>query len=824
MRHRVDYCGVFHTSPHACAVLAPDRRVLNANPAYLHLLSRQLKVVIGADALQLLPLNTVSATELKERYTEAFGRTLADAVTTGLTLTVGASSQGSATQSERLWHITNVPLLNAEGSVTQVVQYVIDATGRPGALPTEEDRRIAETDRLKGLFEHAPGPVGLLYGPEHICLFLNAAGRSLFAGRELVGRPLGAAIPEFKASRYIDLLDRVRVTGVAVAEDCVPLKLEHEGKAADASIYLDLLLQPVVGVAGNVVAILFIGHDVTSHQRAQDDLRKYRDDLQELVEQRTRALHDSEYEHRKTQESLVQARKMAAIGKLTGGVAHDFNNLLQIIGGNLQLLRSEAVSESAGRRLEVIATALGRGQKLAGQLLSFARQQPLQPVDFELAPWLDDLGDMFQHGLGKTIRLDISLPDDLWPIYVDPHHLGNVLLNLLINARDAVHEKGEVMLSASNVAVDERGASQLGMTRGGDFVRIAVSDTGKGMSESVREQAFEPFFTTKAPGDGTGLGLSMAYGFVTQSHGAIHIESRVGAGTTVYLYLPRGSTPQQQLSGPESTPAVVAGRSATLLIVDGHTAARGTIANMLADLGYQAINAADGERALALLYQHPEIELMLVDAMLPGVVGSIDLARQAVTLSPDIEVLFTADCSPDTPGYPSVSSHSVLSKPLDRITLAERVQHGLRNREQRLLLRQSTLSSPRRVQAEPQPTGAVGIRVLLVEDDDETRHICSEMLHVLGFSVQAVAHAEEALALVRCNDFDVMCADIGLPGMSGIELAHEVRRIQPAIAILIASGYGNSGEAASNLGAVVLPKPYDLKALREAFQVLHFKR
>jgi signal transduction histidine kinase len=251
----------------------------------------------------------------------------------------------------------------------------------------------------------------------------------------------------------------------------------------------------------------------------------------------------AEREHQRQQRleearaALLRSQKLEAVGKLTGGVAHDFNNILHIISANVQLmLRSE---DNGRKRLLNILDAVERGKKLAAQLLAFARRQPLHPSVVNLAQLIERMDTLLHRAAGDSVDIDMAMPPDLWNVLVDPNQLENVLLNLVINARDAMEGGGQVTIRLANLTVDPADQLAYPGIRPGEFVTIAVSDTGTGMPPDVMERAFEPFFTTKPEGKGTGLGLSMAHGFVKQSGGHIRLASKPGAGTTVTIYLPR---------------------------------------------------------------------------------------------------------------------------------------------------------------------------------------------------------------------------------------------------------------------------------------------
>nr|WP_249153892.1 PAS domain-containing protein [Janthinobacterium lividum] len=301
----------------------------------------------------------------------------------------------------------------------------------------------------------------------------------------------------------------------------------------------------------------------------------------------------------RSEQALLQAQKLESIGKLTGGVAHDFNNVLQIISGNLQLLKlTVADNPQAARRLASAASAVERGAKLSSQLLAFARRQPLRPLVTDLGRLLRRMHELIRRALGEAITEETFISEGLWHTLVDPNQMENVLLNMAINARDAMQKGGRLTFTLSNVTLDAAYASRHADVLEGQYVLLTITDTGHGMARDVIDQIFEPFFTTKREGEGTGLGLSMAYGFIRQSAGHIKVHSAPGAGTTFKIYLPRSletlAEPPPGLTGP------VLGGSETILVVEDDAPVQHTVVDMLRGLGYDVLHADDGASALAM--------------------------------------------------------------------------------------------------------------------------------------------------------------------------------------------------------------------------------
>ena len=387
--------------------------------------------------------------------------------------------------------------------------------------------------------------------------------------------------------------------------------------------------------------------------------------------------------------ALQHAQKLEAVGKLTGGVAHDFNNVLQVISGNVQLLQHaphQATQRDGDARLQQrlrsIASAVEKGAKLASQLLAFARRQPLQPVALNPLRIVKNRDDLLQRALGEAIRIDYQCDSDLWNISVDPGQLENVVVNLAINARDAMAGQtgGVFTITLRNRVIDVATARALTDVAPGEYVLLAVADSGSGMDAAVLALAFEPFFTTKPVGQGTGLGLSMAYGFVKQSGGHIALRSAPGEGTTVEILLPRSKEPELAMALPVVETAT--GGSETILVVEDDQEVRLTAVATLAGLGYHVLEAVNAASALALLESGARVDLLFTDVVMPGPVSSTELAAHARRLLPRIAVLFTSGYTRNAllDGGRLQAGVHLLSKPYQRVQLAHKIRATLRRR------------------------------------------------------------------------------------------------------------------------------------------------
>jgi signal transduction histidine kinase len=349
---------------------------------------------------------------------------------------------------------------------------------------------------------------------------------------------------------------------------------------------------------------------------------------------------------RRSEEQLLQAQKMDAVGRLAGGVAHDFNNLLTVIRGQGDLLARHLVQDSPeNRHLGEIRKAADRAAGLTRQLLAFSRKQILTPKVVDVRVVVTALGSMLGRLIGEDIKLENRMPDDLGRVRIDPGQLEQAIMNLAINARDAMPEGGRLLLEASNVRRHEDESLGGEAIPAGDYVVLAVTDTGCGMSREVIQRIFEPFFTTKPTGKGTGLGLSMVYGIVRQSGGYITVYSEPGTGTTFRIYLPRVDAVPETAADPDATPEVLRGRGETILVVEDEAPLLGLITEILGESGYHVLPAADGAAALRVCAAHPgDIHLAVSDVVMPGMNGR-QVAQELARLRPGLRVLYISGYS-----------------------------------------------------------------------------------------------------------------------------------------------------------------------------------
>jgi signal transduction histidine kinase len=396
------------------------------------------------------------------------------------------------------------------------------------------------------------------------------------------------------------------------------------------------------------VRVVGVNADVTDRKRALVQLRAFTETLEERVKDRTRQLEVENEARLKAEELLRQSQKMEAVGQLTGGIAHDFNNLLTIVLGGLETIGRQVQTMTAspaasriGRAREMALQGAQRAVALTNRLLAFSRLQPLAPKPLDANKLVAGMTEFLQRTLGESVMLETVLAGGLWRTYADAHQLENALLNLALNARDAVNGNGKVTIETANCYLDEAYVSALSEPVGaGQYVMIAVADTGMGMDKATIERAFEPFFTTKEFGKGTGLGLSQVYGFVRQSSGNVKIYSEPGEGSTVKIYLPRFTGADEHEDDTARENAGINGAETILVVEDDDTLRTYTI-EVLKELGYRVFDAPNGAVAIEILQRQDNIDLLFTDVVIPGSMNGRQVADEVMLRRPGIKVLFT---------------------------------------------------------------------------------------------------------------------------------------------------------------------------------------
>ncbi|MFZ3236728.1 MAG: ATP-binding protein, partial [Stellaceae bacterium] len=436
----------------------------------------------------------------------------------------------------------------------------------------------------------------------------------------------------------------------------------------------------LLGVASQAAVAIDNARLYEASQRELAARRSAEQKLHELNETLEQRVVEEFNRREQAEEALRQAQKLEAVGQLTGGIAHDFNNLLTVIMGNLDHLERVLPANREYRR--IIAAALrgaSRAAMLTQRLLAFSRRQPLMPQVVSVNHLVAGMSDLFRRTIGEAIQIETVLAGGLWPTFVDGNQLENALINLAVNARDAMPEGGKLTIETANSYLDEAYAAMHSEVEPGQYVGTFVTDTGVGMASNIVNQVFEPFFTTKEVGHGTGLGLSQVYGFVKQSGGHVKIYSEVGQGTTVRLYLPRYRGPDGVADERAEARELPRGRAETVLVVEDDPDVRDYTSGMVGDLGYNVLTAEDGASALRLLDAHREVQLLFTDVGLPGGMNGRQLADQALRRQPRLKVLYTTGYARNAIVHqgrldPRVD---VVFKPFSYTDLAAKIRHVL---------------------------------------------------------------------------------------------------------------------------------------------------
>ena len=550
-------------------------------------------------------------------------------------------------------------------------------------------------------------------------------------------------------------------------------------------------------------AIRFVGTviDITGRKLGERRLREFSERLEEQVEAEIARRSEAE-------EALRQAQKMEAVGQLTGGIAHDFNNLLTVVTGNIA--RAQRALEAAGssdartqRSLENAMKGAERAAALTQRLLAFSRRQPLSPKPIDLDKLVTGMSDLLQRTLGEHIRLEIVTSPGLWRTEADPNQLESAILNLGLNARDAMPRGGELTIETTNARLDESYAATQAEVPPGQYVMIAVTDTGTGMSKEVIERAFEPFFTTKEVGKGTGLGLSMIYGFVKQSGGHVKIYSEEGHGTTIKIYLPRLLSEIGGDSEADNLPmgVEVSARRETILVVEDDDDVRIYTVESLQELGYEVLEAHDGPSALRLLRLHGKpVDLLFTDVVMPGMSGS-ELAAEARKTQPHLKVLYTSGYTRNAIVHNGRLDHGVevIVKPFTFEALAQKIRDTIDSED-----------------------GSV----LIVEAEPTVRSLTCEALAAGGVRSEIAGTGAEALGKVRAAQgrYAALVISDELTDRSGEALYRELRSLHTDLPMVIASRT-RANELSARYGGdkclIVLEKPYTAGLLRGKLRTLN---
>ena len=547
---------------------------------------------------------------------------------------------------EQVWlNLDYSPLLGEDGRPAGVMAVVIEITDK-----VRIERELeAERKSLRLMFEQAPGFIAMLSGPEHRFTMVNEAYRTLVADRDVVGQTVAEALPEVVEQGFVSLLDRVYASGEPHIGRGTPVNLQQGPDGVLAERYLNFIYQPIVAGDGATSGIFIQGHDVTEQRETEKAIlaevaerRRAEEALQVLNNTLEQRVHDEVHARSKVEEQLRQVQKMEAVGQLTGGIAHDFNNMLAVILGGLNLLQRKLArgETDVERFIEGAIDAAQRAATLTQRLLAFSRQQPLSPEPLIINKLVAGMSELLDRTLGEHVKVETVLAAGLWQVKADPAQLENAILNLAVNARDAMPGGGRLTIETLNAFVDDAYAREYAI-EAGQYVLIAVADTGAGMAPEVIAKAFDPFFTTKGAGRGTGLGLSQVYGFVRQSGGHVKIYSELGVGTSVKIYLPRLYGEAAATEQAKRLATVHRGlRSEIILVVEDEERVRALSVEALRELGYGVVEASGPRQALRMLDEGQQVTLLFTDVVMPDMSGR-QLADRARVKRPNLKVLYT---------------------------------------------------------------------------------------------------------------------------------------------------------------------------------------
>jgi PAS domain S-box-containing protein len=512
----------------------------------------------------------------------------------------------------------------------------------------------------------------------------NRGAETIFGYRaeEVTGRPISIIFPPDRLTEEDMILERLR-RGERV-DHFETVRRRKDGH----DIHVSVTISPVRDGTGRIIGASKIARDIGERKRSETMLRDMAENLERTVADRTRELAEANErlmaemaERDRSEAALLQAQKMEAVGQLAAGVAHDFNNLLSAILGNLDLLQMHLDDARLLKLSKAATLAVLRGARLTEQLLVFSRKQSHAPKVIDLAQMIVGLEELLHRTLGGTVEVKTAIAADLWPALVDPHHFELAILNLAINARDAMPSGGKLLLEARNRKADE--IEKLTDLAHGDYVVTSISDTGTGMTPAVLRRACEPFYTTKEPGKGSGLGLAQVYGMAQQSGGGMRISSDVGNGTTVELYLPRSLEPPTKTRGHRDDSRRRPAVSAKALVVDDHDEVREVIAAQLGALGYKVVQASGAQAALDLLTDDSSVpDLLIVDYAMPWMRGT-ELARAVRAKFPNLPVIIVTGYVDAAGLNGAIGDAILLQKPFRMNELGDAVELTLRRCPQR---------------------------------------------------------------------------------------------------------------------------------------------
>jgi PAS domain S-box-containing protein len=534
---------------------------------------------------------------------------------------------------------TKFPIFDADGEVVAVGGISFDITDEKKAA---EALRQSE-ERVRLIADTLPASISY-FDSDYRFQFFNETYARLYGRRaeEFIGEKVEEVIGAARFEQFRPNMER------ALAGENWTLKLKVDylgGTPRD----MEFIYVPHLGADGSVLGVYAMGTDVTERNLAEEQLR--------------------------------QAQKMEAVGQLTGGLAHDFNNLLAVILGNADPAKEQLREDDPlNAYLDASTRAALRGAELTQRLLAFSRKQTLRPRTLDLDTLVGGMMDFLRRTLEEAIEIETKHEAGLWPVVADPGQLENVILNLAINARDAMPDGGVLAIEVANADIGDEFAITNPDLEPGPYVVLSIRDTGTGMPDEIIERAFDPFFTTKEVGAGSGLGFSMVYGFIKQSGGHVDIESAVGRGTTVRLYLPKAREGEAAAACAADEVGQVRGHGETVLVVEDDEAVRELTMNIVNSLGYTALGASDGVTGLEALEEHAEVSLLLTDFVLPGGSNGLELAERARERRPGIKVLFMSGYTQTAGDWAgrSIEDTDLVRKPFRKSELAAKLRAALR--------------------------------------------------------------------------------------------------------------------------------------------------
>jgi PAS domain S-box-containing protein len=659
-----DFRALFEAAPDLYLVLTPALTIAAVSDAYARATMTTRAGILGRGIFEVFPDNPDDAnadgvSNLRASLLRVLELRRADAMAVQKYDIQRSDAEGGGFE-ERHWAPVNTPVLDAAGAVAWIIHRVEDVTEQARQRKAAElrasrqagiiDELRATESFLEALVENLPGMLVVKSLPEFRYVLMNRAAEEIMGvdRADIIGKTVHDFFPKAEADAF-DARDR------AVIESGEPLDvtLDRVPTRTKGLRQMQTIKVPVTGTDGKAQFLLGVYHDVTDSMAMEQQLR--------------------------------QAMKMEAVGQLTGGIAHDFNNLLGIIVGNLDVAVERIGTDKLLRECldDALKGAL-RGADLTRRLLSFSRKQPLKPEVIDLNHGLPEMASMLRRTLGERLTVELHPGADLWPAVADAAQIDQAVLNLAINARDAMmgpegQGSGILSIETANARLDADYAAHNAEVTPGDYVQLSVSDNGSGMSPETLERCFEPFFTTKSVEKGSGLGLSMVYGFVKQSRGHIKVYSELGHGTTVKIYLPRAHSGADVAAVDDAADAMVVPGRELLLAVEDNADLRKVTVRQLTELGYRVLEAGHAQAALDLLAANPAIDLLFTDIVMPGRLTGSDLAREAQRLYPKLKILLTSGYSARTSagGFQDIPGVELLQKPFRKQDLAKTLRRVL---------------------------------------------------------------------------------------------------------------------------------------------------